>query len=74
MSILFTNCKILQRNINGKYYCINGYLGIDGEYIDYIGEDKPNKKYEITKDMTDKLLMPGLINAHCHTPMTLLRR
>ena len=73
MKILFTNCEILQRNINGKYYSIHGFLGVDGEYIDYIGENKPSNKYDLEKDMSGKLLMPGLINAHCHTPMTLLR-
>lgn len=73
MSILFTNTTILIKE-NDKYKTIeNGYLGIDGKHIDYIGEAKPSKDYDIVKDYNNKLLMPGLVNAHTHTPMVFLR-
>ena len=72
MSILFENVAILIKD--EKYKAItNGYLGIDGKYIDYIGESKPNKKYDFVKDYSNKLLMPGLVNAHTHIPMVFLR-
>ena len=59
---------------NGAFTCIrNGYLGIDGDRIDYVGAEEPRGAYDETKDMTRKLLLPGLINGHTHTGMSLLR-
>ena len=59
---------------NGAFTCIrNGYLGIDGDRIDYVGAEEPREAYDETKDMTRKLLLPGLINGHTHTGMSLLR-
>ncbi|MEG2774278.1 MAG: amidohydrolase [Acetivibrio sp.] len=58
---------------NGPKEIRNGYLGIDGDKIIYIGKQKPEEVYDIEKDMTKKLLIPGLINGHSHSPMTLLR-
>ena len=73
MSILFENATILIKK-GSEYEAIeNGFLGIDGKYIDYIGKEKPNKKYDVVKDYSNKLLMPGLVNAHTHTPMVFLR-
>ena len=51
----------------------NGYLGIDGDRIDYLGTEAPQEAYDETKDMTGKLLLPGLVNGHTHTGMSLLR-
>ena len=56
------------------FTCIrNGYLGIDGDRIDYVGAEEPREAYDETKDMTHRLLLPGLINGHTHTGMSLLR-
>jgi 5-methylthioadenosine/S-adenosylhomocysteine deaminase len=51
----------------------NGYLGVRGEVIDYIGTIKPQAGYATEKEMSGHLLIPGLYNMHTHTPMTLLR-
>lgn len=69
MSILFKNCDIYT---NGKFLR-NAYLGVDGRHIDYIGQYAPDNFYDEEKNMSGKLLIPGLVNAHTHTPMTLLR-
>ena len=59
---------------NEGFVCLkNGYLGVDGDRIDYIGTDAPGGVYDETKDMTGKLLLPGLVNGHTHTGMSLLR-
>lgn len=59
---------------NGSYVCLkNGYLGIDGDTIDYLGAEPPKVAYDEVKDMTGKLLLPGLVNGHTHTGMSLLR-
>ena len=46
----------------------NGYLGIDGDGIDYIGREAPRDAYDETKDMTGKLLLPGLGGWSTATP------
>ncbi len=51
----------------------NGYLGIEEDKIIYVGSKKPTDKYDVVKDMSNKLLMPGLVNSHSHAAMTLLR-
>ena len=59
---------------NDTFSCLkNGYLGIDGDRIDYLGAEPPRKGYDEVKDMAGKLLLPGLINGHTHTGMSLLR-
>jgi len=72
MSILFKNCHILTKNDKG-YETIYGFLGVEGDSIDYIGAEEPKKSYAQTKDMGGKLLMPGLVNCHGHSAMTLVR-
>ena len=73
MKILFKSCKILMRQ-NGAYTTLNhGYLGVNGAVIDYIGSDAPTEKYDIVKDYSGKLIMPGLYNCHTHSPMVLFR-
>ena len=78
MSILFKNCKLLLRRSADpaaapEYNVLDGYLGVSGKTIDYIGETRPEKKYGEEKDMGGNLLMPGLANAHGHAAMTLVR-
>ena len=59
---------------NGSYVCLkNGYLGINGDRIDYVGTHAPRDTYDEVKDLTGKFLLPGLVNGHTHTGMSLLR-
>lgn len=77
MSILFKNCKLLLRseNTDGSpaYRAEDGFLGVEGKTIDYIGTQRPEKQYSEEKDLAGNLLMPGLSNAHGHAAMTLVR-
>lgn len=73
MGILFENCDLLLRGEDGGYSTLHGFLGVRGDTIDYIGAEKPTGEYEEHKSMEHKLLMPGLINCHNHSPMVLLR-
>ena len=50
-----------------------GFVGIDGELIDYVGSQRPARPYKNEKNLPGHLLMTGLYNLHTHTPMTLLR-
>jgi len=70
---LFVNAGILAWHENNFHYIQNGCLGVDGDTICYIGEERPAEAYDDVRDMSGRLLMPGLINCHCHNAMTLLR-
>lgn len=73
MKILFKNCKILLLE-NGTYGTLNNaYLGIDGDVFSYIGTAMPDETYDVVKDYSGKLIMPGLYNCHTHSPMVLFR-
>ena len=73
MKLLFAHGGILQTTDAGFEYIPEGYLGVDGDTVDYIGAEKPASVYDETRDMAGAMLIPGLVNAHTHTPMTLLR-
>lgn len=73
MKRLFVNAGILAWKDDSFHYIENGCLGVDGDTICYIGTARPAEEYDDVRDMTGRLLMPGLINCHCHAAMTLLR-
>ncbi len=50
-----------------------GHMGIDGNRISHVGADLPEIDAACTIDGTDKLALPGLVNAHTHAAMTLFR-
>ena len=52
---------------------MHGFLGVRGTVIDYIGAARPETSYEREKDMHGAIVIPGLVNAHGHAAMTLLR-
>ena len=50
-----------------------GCVVIDGAVIVSVGTERPEGRFDCEKDMSGKLLLPGLVNAHTHAAMTLLR-
>ena len=72
MKILFENVCIVTMD-NNNTIINDGYLEVNDNYIRYIGKEKPNNDYDQIIDGTNKVIMPGLINAHTHSPMTLLK-
>jgi len=72
MTTLIKNITIVTLDDAGTV--INrGFVGISGEKIDYVGEFEPTAEYSRTIDGAGKVVMPGIVNAHTHAPMTLLR-
>lgn len=53
-----------------------GYVLVEDDFIVEVGDmtDMPGSRhFEERVDCTNRLVMPGLVNAHTHTPMTLFR-
>lgn len=53
----------------------NGAIVIDGDRISYVGPRKgaPDDVYEKNIDGSRLIAMPGMVNAHCHSPANLVR-
>jgi 5-methylthioadenosine/S-adenosylhomocysteine deaminase len=73
--IILTNALVLTMDEKLTQY-EPGAVAVRGDSIVAVGpEDEIQKEYSATEtfDCSGKILMPGLINAHTHVPMTLLR-
>jgi 5-methylthioadenosine/S-adenosylhomocysteine deaminase len=72
---LFINALVLTMDENFSQY-FPGAVAVKGDSIVAVGREEEIKQgYSApeTIDCNHKVLMPGLINAHTHVPMTLLR-
>ena len=68
--MLFCKIDLLDENM---CYQRDRYVGIRDGRIAYIGTKRPQENFGECYDGNHKLLMPGFVNAHSHSPMTLLR-
>ncbi|MEF9951848.1 MAG: amidohydrolase [Clostridium sp.] len=71
MKILIKNTTVITVD-NANNLLVNTDIGIENGKIVYIGENNDFQPDKII-DGEDKIAMPGLINAHTHIPMSLLR-
>ncbi|MBC7765220.1 MAG: amidohydrolase [Hyphomonadaceae bacterium] len=72
MKTLIQNTKIL--TMTSEQVIENGFIAIENDRIVYVGEQKPeNFEADQIIDGKNKAVIPGLVNAHCHIAMTLLR-
>ena len=72
---LFINAHVLTMDEKMNQY-LRGAVAVNGDSIVAVGlEDEIQKGYSAkeTIDCKGKVLMPGMVNAHTHVPMTLLR-
>ena len=75
IDIIFTNAFVLTMDENMNQF-ERGAVAVNGDSIVAVGAEEDIKKEFSAKEIFDcqgKVLMPGLINAHTHIPMTLLR-
>ena len=72
MSVLFENaCAVL---MDEKNTVLEGaFVAVEGDKISYVGTQRPQGAFGQVIDAAGKVLMPGLVNAHTHVPMTLMR-
>lgn len=72
--MLFEKIGIIDENFD---YIEDMYVGISGNLITYIGKEEPSEAlrehYYETYDGRGKVLLPGFVNAHGHSPMSLMR-
>ena len=73
MAYLFKNATVVTMNSKREILTGAEVLVSEGK-IKAVGRVSPQEGEKATViDASGKLLMPGLINCHCHVPMTLLR-
>ena len=72
MDILFENVAIVTMDPD-KTVLPRAYLGVTGDKIVYVGAEKPKEPAKRSIFGKDKVLIPGLVNAHAHIAMTALR-
>ncbi len=72
MKTLFTNVTALL--MDEEFTTLrDGYVSVSGTDIAYVGTERPAGDFDRVINCAGKVMMPGLINAHTHLPMTLLR-
>jgi len=71
MTITLTNARVLTMD-EGLTEYKKGWIRIEGDTITALGEGAPPEGGEVI-DMGGDLVMPGMVNSHCHMTMTLFR-
>lgn len=51
----------------------NGTVGVEEGRIAYVGPRRPERSEGEALDLGNMILMPGLVNAHCHLELTAMR-
>ena len=72
MSILFTNVTVITMD-PAQPVLEDAFVSVEGTKIASVGTERPAGEFTRCIDGTGKVLMPGLVNAHTHVPMALLR-
>ena len=75
MNILLKDIGIITAN-GADHFIENGYLGIKDGVIEFVGKtasSAENFKADKVINGKNRLVMPGLVNAHTHSAMTIFR-
>ncbi len=72
MTITLTNARILTMDA-GLTEFATGWIRIEGDRIAALGAGAPPEGTGEVIDMGGDLIMPGMVNPHCHMTMTLFR-
>ena len=71
MKILFKNANIL--NLDTQTGFTFGNVVVEEDTITYVGKDEPALTFDKVIDVNGNILMPGFVDTHCHSAMTILR-
>lgn len=69
---LLYNCRALLMD-QADTLLEGAYVAVEGDKIASVGTTRPQGEFTQEIDCKNNVLMPGLVNAHTHVPMTLLR-
>ena len=69
---LIEHCRALLMDGTGTVL-EDAYVAVEGTTIVSVGTERPEGPFDEVVDADGNVLMPGLIDAHTHVPMTLLR-
>ncbi len=72
MNTLFTDVTALRMEDEDPLLT-GGYVAVSGTKISRVGLERPEGPFDREISCTGKVMMPGLINAHTHIPMVLMR-
>jgi 5-methylthioadenosine/S-adenosylhomocysteine deaminase len=72
MNTLFSNVTVVSMD-EQRRILRNAFVSVEGHSIQAVSETRPEGSFDREIDGTGKVLMPGLVNAHTHVPMSLLR-
>ena len=72
MSILISNCTAVLMD-EGRSVLSGAFVAVEGDKIASVGTSRPMGSFDREIDARGQVLMPGLVNAHSHLPMTLMR-
>lgn len=72
MSLLFEHVTVLTMD-ESRTPLKDAFVAVDGEKIVWVGAQRPQGQFQRVIDGTNKVLLPGFVNAHTHLPMTLMR-
>lgn len=72
MTTLIHNCTALLMD-EKETVLKDAFVAVEGTKITSVGTVRPEGDFDQTIDASGHVLMPGLVNAHTHIPMTLLR-
>ena len=72
MDYLFQNATVLTM-CDERPVLQNGFVGVTGGKIVFVGEAAPQEPAIRTLNCEGKFLLPGLVNAHAHTAMCVMR-
>ncbi len=72
MPVLFENVTAVTMD-PARPVLENAFVAVEGTKIASVGTVRPEGEFERVIDCAGKVMMPGLVNAHTHVPMALMR-
>ena len=72
MAILFKNVTAVLMDA-AHTVLPNAFVAVEGSQITHVGAARPEGAFDREIDGRGGILMPGLVNAHTHVPMTAMR-